>query len=129
MQKRRMPSSRIERLRQPHIEPDREGLGESGGTRSGCRPNSASMAITALVPQTSGATGKVMVAEQQPQVVPLLAMWPISGNTTLVRNFQGSLQTFSYLLRDKNPHNHTTSCARNGSAGVLNGKPIPFQDL
>ena len=68
---------------------------------------------------------EVMVAEQRPQVVPLLAVWPISGNTTLVRNFQGRLQTFSCLLGDKNPHNHTTPCARNGSAGVLNGKVNP----
>ena len=54
-----------ERLRQPPMEPDREGLGESGGARSGCRPNSASVAITALVPQTSGATG-IIPPENRP---------------------------------------------------------------
>ena len=40
-------------------------VGESGGARSGCRPNSASVAITALVPQTSGATG-IIPPENQP---------------------------------------------------------------
>ena len=46
-----------ETLCQPPMEPDRDGLDVSGGARSGCRPNSASVAITALVPQTSGTTG------------------------------------------------------------------------
>ena len=58
---------------------------------------------------------EAMVAEQQPHVVPLLAVWPISGKTTLVRNFQGRLQT-SYLHGDNNNlHNQTTPCAKNGS--------------
>ena len=54
-----------ERLRQPPMEPDREDLGESGEARSGCPPNSASVAITAQVPQTSGATG-IIPPENRP---------------------------------------------------------------
>ena len=54
-----------ERLHQPPMEPDREGLGKSGGARSGCGPNSAGVAITALVPQTSGATG-IIPPENRP---------------------------------------------------------------
>ena len=47
------------------MEPDREGLDESGGARSGCCLNSASVAITALVPQTSGAIG-IILHENRP---------------------------------------------------------------
>ena len=71
-----------EGLRQPPLEPDRKGFGKCEETGCERHPNSTSVAITALVPQTSGATGimslrinphleEVMVAEQQPQVVPL----------------------------------------------------------
>ena len=72
---------------------------------------------------------KVMEAEQKPELAPPLAVWPISGNTTLVKDFQEKLQTSSCRHGDRNPHNHMTHCAENGFAGVLNGSLIPFQDL
>ena len=115
-----------EGLRQPPLEPDRKGLGKCEETGCERHPNSTSVAITALVPQTSGATG-IMSPENQPSSGggnggrttatsgTTLAVWPISGKTTLVRNFQGNLQT-SYLHGDNNNlHNQTTPCAKNGS--------------
>ena len=37
----------------------------------------------------------VMVEEDLPDLIPPLAVWPISGNTTQVRNFQRRLQTMA----------------------------------
>uniref|UniRef100_A0A1X7TMU2 Uncharacterized protein n=1 Tax=Amphimedon queenslandica TaxID=400682 RepID=A0A1X7TMU2_AMPQE len=53
-----------------------------------------------------------------------LALWPISGNMTLTKAFQETLQTSFWHRGGKRPHSHTTPCSRNGSAGVLNGKII-----
>uniref|UniRef100_A0A1X7V9F9 Uncharacterized protein n=1 Tax=Amphimedon queenslandica TaxID=400682 RepID=A0A1X7V9F9_AMPQE len=75
---------------------------------------------------------EVMIVElggPQLDMVPPLAVWPISSNTTLTQTFQETLQTSSRHLRGKRPHSHMTPCARNGSAGVLNGKLIRFHVL
>ena len=52
-----------EGLHQPPLEPDR--VGKSGETGCKRHPNRTSVAITALVPQTSGATG-IMSPENRP---------------------------------------------------------------
>ena len=64
-----------------------------------------------------------------PELSPPLAVWPISGNATRVKTFQKKLPISSSLPGGINPHSHMTHSARNGSAGVLNGVVIPFQDL
>ena len=71
--------------------------------------------------------GRVMAEDLD--LVPPLAVWPISGNTTQVNDFQMRLQTSSYRHGAKKPPNRMTHCAGGGLAGVLHGKPIPFQDL
>ena len=62
------------------------------------------------------------------EITPPLAVWPISGDTTL-RRFQGKLQTSSCLPGDKSPPSRMIPSAKSGSAGALNGTLIPFQDL
>ena len=64
----------------------------------------------------------VMGEEDLPDLIPPLAVWPISGNTTQVRNFQWRLQTSSYHHRDQRHPSLTTHSVRSGLAGV-------FQDL
>ena len=64
-----------------------------------------------------------------PEITPPLAVWPISGDTTLRRRFQGKLQTSSCLPGDKSPPSRMIPSAKSGSAGALNGTLIPFQDL
>ena len=64
-----------------------------------------------------------------PDLSPPLAVWPISGNTTQTRAFLRKLPISSSPPGDRNPHSHMTHSARDGSAGVLNGVVIPFQDL
>ena len=72
---------------------------------------------------------EAMEAELLPELTPPLAVWPISGNTTRVKDFQEKLQISSCRLGGRNPHNLMTRSVRDGSAGVLNGSLILFQDL
>ena len=60
-----------------------------------------------------------------PELLPQLA---ISGNTTLTRDFLERLRTSSSPHGDGNQHSRMTHRVRNGSAGVLKGILIPFQD-
>ena len=69
------------------------------------------------------------IAAQLQELTPPMAVWPISGNTTRVKNFQVRLQTSCCYHGERSGHNPVTHCVRNGSAGVLNGKQIQFQDL
>ena len=71
----------------------------------------------------------VEIAAQLPELTPPLAVWPISGNTTRVKNFQVRRQTSCCHHGDRSQHNPMTHCVRNGSAGVLNGKQIPIEDV
>ena len=70
-----------------------------------------------------------MKAELLPELALPLAVWPISGNTTRVKDFQEKLQISSCHHGGRNPHNRMTHSARDGSAGVLNGSLTLFQDL
>ena len=71
----------------------------------------------------------VEVPAQGPEILPPLAVWPISGNITKVRDFQARLPRSCYPPGGRSRHNPTTLSAGNGSAGVVNGKLIQFQDL
>ena len=64
-----------------------------------------------------------------PEIIPLLAMWNISGNTTCTREFLAKLQSSSWRHGGGNPPNHTIPSARNGSAGVLDGALNPISGL
>ena len=71
---------------------------------------------------------EVVEVELLPEVALPLAMWPISGNTTQVKDFKEKLQMSSCLHGSKNPHNLMNYSVRDKSAGVLNSSLIPFQD-
>ncbi|XP_065890962.1 uncharacterized protein [Dysidea avara] len=61
-------------------------------------------------------------------LVPQLAVWPISGRSLEVETFQKQLKN-SYSLPGEAKHlKPMTHTLRNGWAGVLNGVSIPFQD-
>ena len=122
------------------MELSRESTVEGGGTRPD--PSGANMAIPnpnypkllgLLVanPMFTNPQEEVMVevAAQLPALTPPLAVWPISGNTTRVKNIQARLQTSCCHHGDRSWQNPMTHCVRNGSAGVLNGKQIQFQGL
>ena len=125
------------------MEPHRANPVESGGT--GSRPistNSPSLALATLVPQTSQSTGlqPLLINQQEevmvkvwggslPQISPPLAVWPISGNTTLTREFREKLPNSSSHHGDKSQLSHMIPSVKDGSAGALNGMSIPFQDL
>jgi hypothetical protein len=59
-------------------------------------------------------------------IIPDLAVWPISGNITQTRDFEMKLQNSCWLLEGKSQPNHMIHCAKDGSAGVLNGARILF---
>lgn len=71
---------------------------------------------------------RVVITEDQLDLTPPLAVWPISGNTTKVKNFQMKLQTSSYCHGDRRPHSPMTHLVRSGLAGALRGSAIQ-QDL
>ena len=125
------------------MEPHRANPVESGGT--GSRPistNSPSLALATLVPQTPQSTGlqpptnqsagrgdgEGMGRKSSRDIAPL-AVWPISGNTTLTREFREKLPNSSSHHGDKSQLRHMIPSVKDGSAGALNGMSIPFQDL
>ncbi len=70
----------------------------------------------------------LQMADQDLEVTPPLDVWPISGNTTRVKDFQARLQPSCYPRGERSRHSHMTHCVRNGSAGVVNGRLIQFLD-
>jgi len=64
----------------------------------------------------------------QMDLVPQLAVWPISGRSSEVEVFQSQLRSSSLHPGEAKHPNHTTHTSRSGWAGVLNGVWIPFQD-
>ena len=125
-----------ERIRKPSMEPCGESVIEGGSSGGGTNTNSPSLALTTMVSQATELAGgttiedrPVMVEEDLPDLIPPLAVWPISGNTTQVKNFQRRLQTSSYHHGDQRHTSLTIHSVRSGLAGVLNGIMIRFQDL
>ena len=64
-----------------------------------------------------------------PDLVPHLAVWPISGNTILAKRFQKKLRSCSSPPGEASQQNLVTPCVGHGSGGVVDGVVIPFQDL
>lgn len=64
-----------------------------------------------------------------PDVMPQLANWLISGNSTKIRQFQKRSQSFSWHHGDKGFQGLTTHSFESGLAGAVNGTMIQFQDL
>ena len=64
-----------------------------------------------------------------PEILPQLAVWPISGNTTATKEFLRKLQHSFSTHGESSQLNPMTRYANGGSAGVMNGVVIPFMDL
>lgn len=64
-----------------------------------------------------------------PDVIPQLAVWSISGNSTKCRNFRRKLQSSCSHPGGRNPQKRTSRNFRNGLAGVAQGVSIPFHVL
>ena len=62
-------------------------------------------------------------------ITPQLAIWPVSGKSTVVTAFQQKLRSSCWPPGGRSPHRHTTPCSEDGLAGVLKGIVILFQDL
>ena len=67
--------------------------------------------------------------EGLPEVIPLLAVWPISGNAMQQQIFQTRLQSSCWPPGGPSQRSHMTQCSRSGSASVRDGARIPFRDL
>ena len=63
------------------------------------------------------------------EMVPQLAVWPVSRKDTLVTAFQRRLRNFYSNPGESNQVSTMTHTFRSGLAGVLKGVAIPFQDL
>ena len=63
------------------------------------------------------------------EILPQLAMWPISGNTTSTKEFLRKLQHSFSTHGEPSQLNPMTRYANGGSGGVMNGIVIPFMDL
>ena len=63
-----------------------------------------------------------------PEITPPLAMWHISGNTTRTREYEEK-QLISCRYGERSHASYKIHSVKSGSAGVLNGVLIPFQDL
>lgn len=64
----------------------------------------------------------------QMDLLPQLAVWPISGKSLDVETFQSQLKNSSSHPGEARHPKLTTPILKNGLAGVLNGVAIPFQD-
>ena len=65
----------------------------------------------------------------QPDIIPRLVAWTISGKDTETNAFQERLRNSSWHHGDQSHPNHMTHCSQSGQAGVTNGVPIPFLEL
>ena len=70
-------------------------------------------------------TSESAVMSFQPQ----LAVWPISGESLLVKTFQAKLGISSWPPGERSPTRLTIPISKNGYAGALQGVQIPFLDL
>ena len=66
---------------------------------------------------------------RQLDVIPQLAVWPVSGRSSETVAFLQKLQTLCWLLGGQSLHKRTTPCSTNGYAGVVNPIEIPFLGL
>ena len=93
-------------------------------------PKMLSLLASAPMRIPPGKEAMVQVGEVPlPELAPPLAVWHISGSTTRAREFLEKLPSSSCRLGDGSPPNRMIPSARGGSAGVVSGVLIPFQDL
>ena len=128
-----------ERLCQPSMVSDRSCPQKDQNTASTSGSCSPSLEEPGMV---SGSPGDVdglpsphstvgeLVAEgtgsQGMDITPQLAVWPVSGKSTVVTAFQQKLRSSCWPPGGRSPHRHTTPCSEDGLAGVLKGIVIPF---
>ena len=64
-----------------------------------------------------------------PDIQPHLAVWRISGQDSLQREFRLRLQASCLPHGERSLAERMTRCSASGLAGVLNGTLIPFQEI
>ena len=65
----------------------------------------------------------------QPDRIPRLVAWTISGRDTKTNVFQEKLCNSYWPHGDRSPPNHMIYCSPIGQAGVTNGVPLPFWEI
>ena len=93
----------------------------SDGTKHG--NEDATSSIEEDRPQTSDSQS------QQPDIIPRLVAWTISGRDTEANGFPEKLRNSYWPHGDRSPPNLMTHCSHSGQAGVTNGVPIPFREI
>ena len=140
-----MPSSKTGEggsLREPPVEPRRLSPVESGGAGRGASPGNFNMAIPAMVPQTAqpsgfsstenfssrGGDGTGMggaSSRDNPTSSRVAYLWQHYAS----KKISGEVMNLLLSSWRQNQPSRMIPSARSGSAGVLNGVLIPFQDL
>ena len=123
----------------PTMEPDRQSAISSGKTASSGYTDRPYLAISTLVSQAVepviSLPSKIrpqrdLVVEVRegclPEVLPPLAVWPISGSTTQNKSFQMKLPASSCCHGGTSRHSCTILCAKDGLAGALKRTEILF---
>ncbi len=64
-----------------------------------------------------------------PDIVPRLAVWPISSRNIAQQTFQQELHHSCSLHGGRNHQNRMIPCSKTGFAGAQNGTQIPFRDM
>ena len=79
---------------------------------------------------TAHSSSGISAAERgAPEIIPQLAVWPVSGRDTEAASFLQKLQTSCLPPGRRSSHNHTSLTLTSGLASVQNGVTIPFRDL
>ncbi len=124
-------------IRQPTMDPSGPSTGSGSSVACASDTSGTSLEDTAMVLRPATHVGRSSTAntpltlDQRPgsspiEPLPQLAVWHISGRSTLVNNYQRRLQTLCSSHGVRKPTNLTTHSSTSGVAGVLNGVQIPF---
>ena len=125
-----------QRLCQPTMESDPQGVNENTNAGSGCNPGSSCLENTAMVhsPAVVGSRLATPITQTDTQYGVSTHNAPTSRVEHLrkalaVKAFKDKLQSLSSTLGDQKLADHMTHYSGDGIAGVLNGVQIPFPDL
>ena len=121
------------RLCQTTVELGTKGANESTISRGRSNSGSPSMPwyplLLSLLLDWPRLLPKQDTAIESVPIMPQLVVWSISGKDSMNKVFQAKLRTSSSVHGEQRQTNHMTHYLGDGTAGVLNGTPIPFQDL
>ena len=133
-----LPAGLVHRLgvRQPTMEPDWPGpipgsdpAGPGGPTGTSLEGSAALLGMLTGHPRLLDQGAQVMLHPDPTTLIPQLAVWPISGNSTEARSFQRKQPPSCSNPGGPRLISLTTHSSGNGIAGVVNGVQIQFQAL